>query len=159
MPKHLCVYLWFFGFMKSAPQAMTRLLARHPRKGHQTFEFNDHALQKSPQNIRRRSKWLSSHMLGCPGCAWSSTLPSFGFLARRKKSGDHGSEIVCPSVLGKISIRKSGCQCPSTLHLECERFPPTCVTTGDACSRFLQIFFHVCIISLQASCDFALQFM
>ena len=40
IPTHLRLWMWCFGFMKSAPKAMDRRLAPHPRKGDQTSEMN-----------------------------------------------------------------------------------------------------------------------
>ena len=70
------------------------MLAPHPRKGDQTCELKAYALQKSPQNIRLRSKLLRCHMLGCPGCCVEHAdrpLSASSCLAQKKT-------LVYPSV-------------------------------------------------------------
>ena len=51
VPKHLCTRKSCFWIMKSAPQALNRLLAWHSRKDDQTCELKARAQHKSPQTF------------------------------------------------------------------------------------------------------------
>ena len=90
--------------MKSAPQALKCLLALHARKGDQTCELKAYALQKSPQNIRLRSKGVRSRMLGCPGCCMEHADRLLS--ASSWALGNSLSVVVYPSV-GKLYMSLS----------------------------------------------------
>ena len=100
MPTHLHVWMWCFGFMKSAPKAMDCRLAPHPRKGDQTCEMKAHAWPKSQLAFTCGSKWFLDHMPACYVCAWSMQIAFF-----QHQHQTWSEENICRSV-GSIWLER-----------------------------------------------------